>query len=44
MKTIFAILTLALTGCVTRIEGRVVNVTVSPTTNLRAQGLPLPSL
>jgi hypothetical protein len=31
-----------LAGCVTRIEGRIVNVTVSPATQLRAQVIPTP--
>ena len=39
MKTLAALLTLAFAGCVTHIQGRVINVTISPTTRL--QGLPL---
>lgn len=43
MKALFTILlSLALAGCVTRIEGRVVNVTVSPSAKLHVKGLPLP--
>ena len=40
MKTLAALLTLALTGCVTQFRGPVGNVTVSPTTSIRAQAVP----
>jgi hypothetical protein len=41
MKIITALLALSLSGCVTYVTGRTVNVTVSPATSLRVQGLPL---
>lgn len=40
MKLLAALLTLFLAGCVTYVTGRTVNVTVSPTTNLRVQAVP----
>ena len=41
MKTLAAFLTLALAGCVTQFRGPVGNVTITPSTSLRVQGLPL---
>lgn len=43
-KALLVFAVLGMSGCATRIEGRVVNVTVSPATSLRVQGLPMPSL
>ena len=40
MKLLTALITLSLAGCATHIQGRVVNVTVSPTTSIRVQAVP----
>ena len=41
MKTLVAIIALTLAGCVTQFRGPVGNVTITPSTSLRVQGLPL---
>ncbi len=40
LTVITAVLAFSLSGCVTYVTGRTVNVTVSPTTNLRVQAVP----